>query len=79
MPERKGLLLPASRGERPIFDGGRTPVAYSIMLHTSIFSIVFVVHGLSVNYAWPLPQATVCLMGVVTSANDVRDCGVSIL
>ena len=29
MPEWKGLLLPASRGERPIIDGGRTPVAYS--------------------------------------------------
>ena len=29
VPERKGLLLPASRGERPIIDGGRTPVAYS--------------------------------------------------
>ena len=30
MPEWKGLLLPASRGERPIIDSGRTPVAYSI-------------------------------------------------
>ena len=29
VPEWKGLLLPASRGERPIIDGGRTPVAYS--------------------------------------------------
>ena len=29
VPEWKGLLLPASRGERPIIDSGRTPVAYS--------------------------------------------------
>ena len=27
VPEWKGLLLPASRGERPIIDGGRTPVS----------------------------------------------------
>ena len=30
MPEWKDLLLPASGGERPIIDGGRTPVAYSM-------------------------------------------------
>ena len=29
VPEWKSLLLPASRGERPIIDGDRTPVAYS--------------------------------------------------
>ena len=29
VPEWKGLLLPASGGERPIIDGGQTPVAYS--------------------------------------------------
>ena len=50
MPEWKGLLLPASRGERPIIDGGRTPVAYSnpeSFGHNSVsafWSMTFAVH-----------------------------------
>ena len=32
MPEWDGLLPPVSCGERPIIDGVRTPVAYSIVL-----------------------------------------------
>ena len=31
VPDWKDLLLPASRGDRPVIDGGRTPVAYSIL------------------------------------------------
>ena len=32
MPDWKDLLLPASRGDRPVIDGGRTPVAYLIYI-----------------------------------------------
>ena len=36
MPEWDGLLPPVSCGERPIIDGVRTPVAYSMSVHNEI-------------------------------------------
>ena len=40
MSEWKGQLLPASRGERPIIDGGRTPVAYTLVVALRVGTIV---------------------------------------
>ena len=44
MPEWDGLLPPVSCGERPIIDGVRTPVAYSIGLIATFQTSVAGVH-----------------------------------
>ena len=49
MLEWKGLLLPASRGERPIIDSGRTPVAYSISSTTAHRASLFCQHKATEN------------------------------